>query len=76
MPWASHLQDVYDAKVQDHILGLCRRLIISWECSGNHMHSQLHPLLSHAVTDLICCTRAECHWPALESCTFRLKPKT
>lgn len=65
-----HLQDVYDAKVEDHILWLCAGVLGLGKGCGYHMHAQLHPLLPHAVADLVRRPRAERHRPALAICTF------
>ena len=66
---AGHLKNVYDAEVQDNVLGLRAGLVTRWECCGHHVHAQLHPLLPHAVADLVRRARAERHRPAL-ACTF------
>jgi hypothetical protein len=65
--WLPYLQDVNDAKVQHHILGLRCRILVCWERSGHHMHAQLHPLLPHAVADLVSRASAERHRPAGDS---------
>ena len=67
---AGHLKNVYDAEVQDNVLGLRAGLVTRWECCGHHVHAQLHPLLPHAVADLVRRPRAERHRPALAICTF------
>lgn len=63
----ANLQNVDDAKVEDHVLGLDIGVPVGWHSSSHHIHAQLHPLLPHAVADLVSRASAERHRPAGDS---------